>query len=187
VCNDILRYWKHIHRKIDFNNNATIMPFAQKEMVSVFIEGVAPDYQEEIERYLRNLVKMYPNLIIDSIEELDPKQRKNIKEKFIKTGEKVLNGHLEELKNFRTNNYISPVMSIVSMLPKDELAIMAESLINLTSFKKKVTLEEETVSEPIDVALISKGDGFIWIKRKHYFAPELNPHFFANYYKKVIE
>jgi len=27
----------------------------------------------------------------------------------------------------------------------------------------------ETVAGPIDVAIISKGDGLIWIKRKHYF------------------
>ena len=38
----------------------------------------------------------------------------------------------------------------------------------------------ETVGGPIDVALIiSKGDGLIWIKRKHYFSPELNPQFTA--------
>jgi hypothetical protein len=70
------------------------------------------------------------------------------------------------------------------MLPKDELAAMAESLVNLTSFKRKVTMESETVGGPIDVAVISKGDGFIWIKRKHYFKAELNPQFFANYYRK---
>ncbi len=40
----------------------------------------------------------------------------------------------------------------------------------------------ETVGGPIDVVVISKGDGFVWIKRKHYFKPELNPHFFSNYY-----
>ena len=42
-------------------------------------------------------------------------------------------------------------------------------------------MESETVGGPIDVAVISKGDGFIWIKRKHYFKAELNPQFFANY------
>ena len=31
---------------------------------------------------------------------------------------------------------------------------------------------------PVDVAVISKGDGFIWIKRKHYFSPELNIRYF---------
>jgi len=61
---------------------------------------------------------------------------------------------------------------------------MAESLVNLTSFKGKVSMEAETVGGPIDVAVISKGDGFIWINRKHYFARELNPPFFANYYRK---
>jgi len=27
-------------------------------------------------------------------------------------------------------------------------------------------VQEETVGRPIDVALISKGDGFVWIKHK---------------------
>ena len=44
-------------------------------------------------------------------------------------------------------------------------------------------MEEETVAGPIDVAVISKGDGFVWIKRKHYFQRELNQQFFDNYYE----
>lgn len=64
---------------------------------------------------------------------------------------------------------------------------MAESLVNLTSFKRKISLDAETVGGPIDVAVISKGDGFIWIKRKHYFKPELNPGFFANYFRENRE
>lgn len=41
-----------------------------------------------------------------------------------------------------------------------------------------------TVGGPIDVAIISKGDGFIWIKRKHYFKKELNPQFFEGYFNR---
>lgn len=55
---------------------------------------------------------------------------------------------------------------------------------NLTSMKRRVSADKETVGGPIDVAVISKGDGFIWIKRKHYFKNELNPHFCANYFIK---
>lgn len=65
----------------------------------------------------------------------------------------------------------------VSILPKDELGAMAEALINLTSLKRRVTTEKETVGGPTDVALISKGDGFVWVKRKHYFESGLNPDF----------
>ena len=46
-----------------------------------------------------------------------------------------------------------------------------------------MTFAEESVGGPVDVAVISKGDGFIWIKRKHYFDPSLNSHFFTNYFK----
>ncbi len=54
---------------------------------------------------------------------------------------------------------------------------------NLTSFKRRVTLDAETVGGPIDVAVISKGDGLVWTRRKRYIDPTLNHHFFANYFR----
>jgi hypothetical protein len=92
---------------------------------------------------------------------------------------------IKNLDTLRRENYTNSIINIVSVLPKDELAAMAESLVNLTSFKRRVSSEEETVGGPIDVAVISKDDGFIWIKRKHYFDPELNHQFFSNYYRGV--
>ena len=79
--------------------------------------------------------------------------------------------------------FTSPIMDIVESLQKSDLAEMAESLVNLTSFKRHVSKESETVGGPTDVAIISKGDGFIWIKRKHYFNIDLNNHFKENYFR----
>lgn len=87
------------------------------------------------------------------------------------------------LRGERWKHFVSPVLSVVTALPKAELASMAESLVNLTSMKRHVSSVSETVGGPIDVALISKGDGFVWIKRKHYFDKDLNYHFFANYFR----
>lgn len=39
------------------------------------------------------------------------------------------------------------------------------------------------IGGPVDVAVISKHDGFIWLKRKLYFNPELNHCFFNKYMK----
>ncbi|MDC5664994.1 hypothetical protein OIN79_17210, partial [Acinetobacter baumannii] len=89
----------------------------------------------------------------------------------------------ENVNNHRWTEHIDPVVSMVGALPKDELAAMAESLVNLTAFKRRITESLETVGGPIDVAVISKGDGFVWVKRKHYFPEELNQHFIANYLK----
>ena len=87
--------------------------------------------------------------------------------------------------------YISPLANISTVkiigaedgVEKEDLIDVAESLISLTSLKRRMTFAEESVGGPVDVAVISKGDGFIWIKRKHYFDPKLNNHFFENYYK----
>lgn len=43
---------------------------------------------------------------------------------------------------------------------------MAEALLSITSLKRKMSISLETVGGPIDVAVITKGDGFIWVKRK---------------------
>ncbi|MET3659609.1 hypothetical protein MKY15_19615 [Sporosarcina sp. FSL K6-1540] len=69
-------------------------------------------------------------------------------------------------------------------LPKGELAEMAEALVNLTSFRRKASGSLETVGGPIDVAVITKGDGFVWIKRKHYFDSDRNQQFYTNYFEE---
>jgi hypothetical protein len=88
---------------------------------------------------------------------------------------------IAKLKEYSGETFSGPILDMVTMLPKDELPHLAESLVALTSLKRHVSNDAETVGGPIDVALISKGDGFIWIRRKHYFRPELNPHFALNY------
>jgi hypothetical protein len=83
----------------------------------------------------------------------------------------------------RQQKYWGPVLNIVAALPKDELAAMSEALVNLTKFRRRVTPERETVGGPIDVGVITKGDGFVWLRRKHYFDPGLNPRVMARYIK----
>jgi hypothetical protein len=63
---------------------------------------------------------------------------------------------------------------VLGVLPVDEMAGLAETLINLQSLKEKVTKPSETVGGPVDVAVITKSEGLVWIKRKHYFDAEMN-------------
>jgi hypothetical protein len=90
----------------------------------------------------------------------------------------------DEATRFRYEEHQGPTLTAVSTLPKEELAELAGALVNITSLKRKFGMERETVGGPIDVAVISKGDGFIWINRKHYFKPELNLAFSKNYLSK---
>jgi hypothetical protein len=73
-----------------------------------------------------------------------------------------------------------PLSRVIASLPINELSELAETLVYIESLKERVTTPDESVSGPIDVAVISKHDGFVWIKRKHYFKPELNRRYFFN-------
>jgi ribosomal protein S17E len=181
--NNRLKYMKAVSSKIDFVTNASIVPFAQREMVDVFMEGADPSYLISEKSYLSQLFKDYAEILIDNIGEYNDKEKNKLKKKMADIGNRILQDHDEKLAKHRRENYVMPVVSVVSILPKDELAAMAEALVNLTSFKRKVSMQSETVGGPIDVAVISKGDGFVWIKRKHYFKAELNSQFFANYFQ----
>lgn len=82
---------------------------------------------------------------------------------------------------------IDDALEVVSVLPKDQLAEVAGAAISFTSLRRRVSLETETVGGPTDVAVITKGDGLVWINRKHYFPPELNPAYFARTYGRREE
>jgi len=188
ICCNTLKYREDKNIDINFKRSAAIVPFAQSEMVTRFMEGVDPEYEVAIETDLSEIFQKYPEIIFDIVSKSNKKSKplelSRIKTKIITAGTTQLKQYLEKLKKFRNQRYVSPVVSIVAMLPKDELATMAESLVSLTSFKRKVSTQTETVGGPVDVAVISKGDGFIWIRRKQYFKEEYNPQFKANYYRK---
>jgi len=179
--------------KMKFENNksnthennfvTTIIPFAQDEMVWTFLSGVDPDVEKFASDYINNIFNLYPGVLEASDFDISEETMQLIRTKLLEYREAIVSDYNKEILNFRRANNSKPIIDMVGVLPKDELAAMAESLVNLTVFKRRVTKSVETVGGPIDVAIISKGDGFIWVKRKHYFKPELNPQFFSNYYK----
>ena len=183
IVNSKLKYKEARDIKIDFGNDATIVPFAQQEMIKAFMEGVHPSYLDTLESYLTELFDQYPEKIVDAISQVEESEKEPLIAKLKDLGKALLEEFIEQMKAKRQIDYVSPVVDTVSILPKDELAVMAETFVNLTSFKQKMSLDAETVGEPIDVAVISKGDGFVWIKRKHYFKPDLNWGFFENYFR----
>jgi len=160
-------------------NKAVIRPFAQTDVIHTFLRGIDT-----------NLYKIFIKNLASILEKFTQHITKSINDKNKLPSNKTLNVMIEnsikEFHNFNTDYlekfYKTPLLNAVSILSKEDLAEMAESLVYLTYLKKRITNSEESVGGPIDVAIISKGDGFIWIKRKHYFNPELNPFFFENYF-----
>jgi len=178
IVNGKIKYMARQEDEIGQDNDACIIPFAQREMVNSFMEGVHPDYRKHLFRGLRSLLmKEYPDNILAEIKDLSEKQRRSIASKLEEINKGILDTYQQDLKVHSQKTHINPVIRGVSQMPKDELAEMAETLVSLISFRKRMSVDAaETVGGPIDVAVISKADGFVWIKHKSYFKQELNPH-----------
>ena len=175
IINGRLKYKDYIDGSIKHDQGAFMAPFAQGEMVHSFMKGIDPDLYKFTEEYLFNIFKEYPKIIVGPLKNLSQSEKDKITEKFNEFSKEVYNDFFKALNDVVARKFVDPIIDVVKILPKDELAAMAESLVNLTMFKQRVSPTAETVGGPIDVAIISKSDGFIWIKRKKYFDIELNP------------
>ena len=156
--------------QITHEQNSQIIPLAQTDVMDEFFLGI----NNEINQIY---VKKFKNGIASEKDE-------SVKNKIIQ-----LNTSIEEEKNKLVKDRLMNIHRSLSFLPRDEMIYMAEGMINLTSFKRRLVLDNfsETVGVPIDIAFISKGDGFIWIKRKKYFDKEMNYVFTENYFNKKGE
>ncbi|SDA62733.1 hypothetical protein [Methanobrevibacter millerae] len=160
-----------------------IFPFAQKDVINTFLTGIDSTMENAI-------VELFSNFLDNHLEKIRVEFNSNdeIKNNYLSLVNQILDnfsmssdiGVEEFIRDIAKlkDNYAYPILNSVAVLPKEELANMVESLIRITSLKRKMDSNLETVGGDIDVSIISKGDGYIWKKKKHYFDVELNPQFF---------
>jgi hypothetical protein len=171
--------------EISRNMRSFVQPFAQSDMVHRFMSGADPDYIEFADALFRQSIVESCLAVLDEFGE-ERHKTEEVRALIKNAMGQSANEARSIRQKFCKANFSSPILNMVAMLPKDELPHLAESLVALTSLKRHVSHDAETVGGPIDVALISKGDGLIWIKRKHYFSPELNPQFTAKYLRAIM-
>ena len=156
---------------ITLTQTSDIKAFATTSMVDTFLLGFSQDvYTQVMQQYvigvkaLLEVVKKELN--IQTIENIDVHINNAVK------------AYQEAWTRAVVADHLRPLREVVASLPIDEMANLAETLIMLQSLKEKVTSPTESVGGPIDVAVITKHEGLIWIKRKHYFDPAKNPRYF---------
>ena len=149
------------HHDIGRDNPCVVVPFAQRDMVIRFMEGVDPAVHAYLHT-LEHLVYDFSRTALNTRVKLTDKQEKALK----RTVEKDVSEYLKGLQVFLRDEFWGPIVRVVAHLPPEDLATMAESLVSLTSLKRHVSSEEETVAGPVDVAVVSKSNGFDWVKNK---------------------
>jgi hypothetical protein len=154
------------------------MAFAQREMAERFLFGLDVQIKEKIVRFCRQAVSAIGDLA-QSLVTFESQDESDAFRTTLKTAEESFVSDLETLgmDTIRDESQRA-VEDMVEFMPKQDLAEFAEALVNLSSVQRRVHSGFETVGGPIDVAVISKSEGLVWVKRKHYFPHELNARFF---------
>jgi hypothetical protein len=159
-------------RQITFDNTAEIVPIAQANMINTFWLGADISTLNEISNSVGLAIDEFAAALVTS-----GHIQGNVDVTAMKTA--ATQAFHERVRRHIWNEHSGPLRQVIGMLSPEELAELAETLVSAESLKERVTRPTESVSGPVDVAVISKSDGFIWIKRKHYFDPKLNLRFVA--------
>lgn len=157
-------------KHVTVDDGSDIQPFAMNDMVRTFMSGLSPDIFDVV---MKGLEGALSDLAQNVGAELNIEDVPNLAQH----AEASVKKFQEKLVQAQADEHYLPLTRAVASLPVDELASLAETLIMLESLKEKVTRPSESVGGPVDVAAITKSEGLVWIKRKHYFPSELNSRF----------
>lgn len=177
VFDGIIKHWRLGYYEVSNDTNACVAPFAQTDVANTVVRGIDQKLRDTINANIGNAFISFRNVIVNSLKKAKaPKVLLNALNELDVQAQASL--FIDDLNDYIKTNYTDKLLDTVAFLSKEDLADMAESLVRMTCLKRHITTDEESVGGPVDVAVITKGDGFVWIKRKHYFPSELNHHYF---------
>lgn len=183
VVADEVRVVTGVPFSIDYEATAFVLPFAQTEEMWSFVFGFGSNLSQTAGSLVKDRLIELTTELQQVIPALTAAQQQALQAHVQAAIQQHVQRFGQDLFKYGQEQYLAPIQRAVRVLPKEDLAAMAEALVSLASLRRKTSIDVQSVGGPIDVAVISKGDGFVWIRRKHYFEPALNPQFFANYYR----
>ncbi len=152
---------------IDTEIRSKIRVFADSEVTNAFIRGIDFNLERRIYGTVRLLLHGLVDQVIGAFGETDAAKREAVRQQF--QGQLVpqyfdaLRGMMGE---YQQNAFINPVLRVLEIAAKPELAETAKELVSLNVFKKRIMAQKQTVGGAIDVAVISRENGFQWWTRQ---------------------
>jgi hypothetical protein len=165
--------WREVESfQVTHTNTSVIKALAQTSMIDVFTDGFGFSLYRILARANKEGLQGFVDELTKNGAVIPP-------EAVAATIDVV---HRSFMKNWTAENWqknYEPLRQVLSHLAVEEIAHLAETLLTLESLKERVTSSSESVGGPIDVAAVTKSEGLVWLRRKHYFEPSLNPRYFA--------
>ena len=149
--------------KIDDKHPVAICPFAQSDVVEAILKGVQMGFIQKTNRSLyQKISDLWSN---DEEEVFDSEFFKLLNEVDYEPHHKRLYAKVN--KQIKGNN--SAWEKSLENYDLQSMAALANNLIALTGFHRILTFQQEGVGGPVDLAVISKNEGFTWLNRKSWY------------------
>jgi hypothetical protein len=154
--------------KISESNPIAICPFAQDDIMQALLTGIDPIFYnrvcEETEQQFDDFLGQLSFSAGPDMEKseelkkiLETVKYKDLIKQFKSYGKKLQaterSQWLKALRNYDLQ----------------DMARLAENFIAMTSFERHMTFSQEGVGGPIDLAVITKNNGFTWLNRKSWY------------------
>jgi hypothetical protein len=156
--------------------------FAQHDNMRAMMHGVLPRTNGNLRNYIpaeimKRLTKQIPEMVSRipgvgkaKMEHFD-KMFDEEKEKILGSIKEVVEGEIDLEVNYRNSKF----NSVTKSLPIDELARFVEKMVSLEVNMTHFLDDIRSVGGPIDVATVTKEDGFLWVQSKQSHDFSINP------------
>ena len=154
--------------KISDEKPVAICPFAQKDIMEALLTSIEPYFYKHVCEEAEQIYERIFDRLKFSVPS-SPEQRNDL--------EKILDGVkykdlIRQFQRFGKNLRATERGQWLKALRDydlQDMARLAENLIAMTSFERHMTFSPEGVGGPIDLAVITKNDGFVWLNRKSWY------------------
>lgn len=146
------------YASISDEQESNIFTSGQSDIIDAIELGIQDDRVGVIRRKFQDLIDNLLNEnMLDSLKSKInyPAIRQEVTDIITESGREHLRQHLEAIKEFDLQ----------------KMACLAENLIKATELHRKITSRQESVGGLVDLAVITREDGFQWLNRKSWYEP----------------
>ena len=148
---------------IDNETRSKVRVYADSEVTHAFLRGIDFNLERRLYAGFRMLLHGVVDEIIAAIPDTAAEAREALRQRFqadfVPRHFDAFRGMIGE---YQQHAFINPVLRVLEIAGRNELAETARSLVELNVFKKRIMAQKETVGGAIDVAIISRDAGFQW-------------------------
>jgi hypothetical protein len=152
---------------IDGEVRSKIRVFADSEVTNAFIRGIDFNLERRLYGGFRMMMHGLVDQVIGAFPGTEPAARESVRERFQRDFvPRYFDAFRRMILDYQQQTFINPVLRVLEIAGKKELADTARELVGLNIFKKRIMAQKETVGGAIDVAIISRDGGFQWASRQ---------------------